>query len=915
MKKPTVKDKEVKKSKKKASVLAAELSASEARYRRLFESAKDGILILDAETGKIIDVNPFLIDLLDYTKEEFIEKSIWQIGAFQDLIENKDKFLELQQDEYVRYDDLPLVTSDGRKIQVEFISNSYFEGNKKVIQCNIRETTIRRQAELALRKSESHLRTLVKTIPDLIWLKDTDGVYLACNPMFERFFGAKETDIIGKTDYDYVGRELADFFRENDRKAMDAGRPTSNEEWITFADNGQRAFLDTIKSPIYDADGTVLGVLGIGRDITERNLAEQVLQASEKRFRAIFDQAPIAIALINLQGQPVVSNLRLSKMLGYTKDELSTMKFIEFTYPEDIEKDLDQFANLIAGKVSSYNMEKRYIHKNGNLLWANLFVTTLIDSNGLPQEIIGMVEDITEQKRIHNEIKFQADLINNVGQAVIATDLLGKVIYWNKAAEKIYGWSISEAIGQNIMDLTPAEQTIEQANDIMKKINAGKTWAGEFHVKRKDGSSFPAFVTDTPILDSNGKLKGIIGISSDITERKRAEMELMKAKEKAEESDRLKSAFLANMSHEIRTPMNGILGFTQLLKEHGLSGDDQQEYIKIIEKSGDRMLNIINDLIAISTIESHQVENTISETNVNEQMAFIYNFFKLEAEQKKLRFSFNNGLPDKEAYIRTDREKVYSVLTNLVKNAIKFTQTGSIEFGYHKKDGFLEFYVKDSGSGVRPEQKNIIFERFRQGSESLTRDYEGAGLGLSISKAYVEMLGGKIWVKNNVSKNGINSGAIFFFTLPTHPVKEKHHVPQVASPEISTNNEIRNLTIMIVEDDSASEWLIFNMVKGLSKKVLKAATGVEAIEICRKNPDIDLVLMDMQMPEMDGYEATRQIREFNKDVVIIAQTAYALAGDKEKSIAAGCNNYITKPINRVDLRTMVNTYFSELNKA
>jgi len=463
MKKPTVKDKEVKKSKKKASVLAAELSASEARYRRLFESAKDGILILDAETGKIVDVNPFLIDLLGYSKEEFIEKSIWEIGAFYDLIENKDKFLELQEDEYVRYDDLPLVTSDGRTIQVEFISNSYFENNKKVIQCNIRETTIRRQSELALRKSESHLRTLVKTIPDLIWLKDTDGVYLACNLMFERFFGAKETDIIGKTDYDFVDRELADFFRENDRKAMEANKPTSNEEWISFADNGQRAFLDTIKSPIYDADGTVLGVLGIGRDITERNLAGQVLQASEKRFRAIFDQAPIAIALINLQGHPIISNFRLSKMFGYTTDELSKMKFAEFTYPEDIDKDLDLFTDLIAGKISSYNMEKRYIHKNGNLLWANLFVTTLIDSNGSPQEIIGMVEDITEQKRIHNEIKFQADLINNVGQAVIATDLPGKVIYWNKAAEKIYGWSISEAIGQNIMDLTPVEQTNKQS--------------------------------------------------------------------------------------------------------------------------------------------------------------------------------------------------------------------------------------------------------------------------------------------------------------------------------------------------------------------------------------------------------------------------------------------------------------------
>ena len=498
------------------------LNLLETRYRRLFESAKDGILILDAGTGKIVDVNPFLIDLLGYSKKEFIEKSIWEIGAFKDIYENKEKFLELQQEEYIRYDDLPLLTSDGRKIQVEFVSNVYLANKIKVIQCNIR--------------------------------------------------------------------------------------------------------------------------------------------------------------------------------------------------------------------------------------------------------------DITERTKTQNEIKFQADLINYVGQAVIATDLLGKVTYWNNAAEKIYGWSNSESIGQNIMDLTPARQSNEQAIDIMQKLSAGKTWAGEFHVKRKDGSSFPAFVTDTPILDANGKLTGIIGISSDITERKHAEMELIEAKEKAEESNRLKSAFLTNMSHEIRTPMNGILGFTGLLKNHGLSGDDQQEYIKIIEKSGARMLNIINDLITISTIESHQIENTISETNVNEQVEYIYHSFKLEAEQKKLHISFKNELTLDKAFIRTDHEKVFAVFTNLIKNAIKFTQTGSIELGYTVKGDFFEFYVKDSGSGIPEEHKEIFFERFRQGSDSLTRNYQGAGLGLSISKAYVEILGGKIWVENNADKNVNDSGSTFFFTIPVcPPLKENSY--------------------------------------------------------------------------------------------------------------------------------------------
>lgn len=395
----------------------------------------------------------------------------------------------------------------------------------------------------------------------------------------------------------------------------------------------------------------------------------------------------------------------------------------------------------------------------------------------------------------------------------------------------------------------------------------------------------------------------------DITKLKHAENELVKAKERAEEGDRLKSAFLANMSHEIRTPMNGILGFTELLKTLKLKGEDLQNYIGIIEKSGARMLNIINDIISISKIESHQTEISVSDTNINEQVEYIYHFFKLEAEQKKLSVSFTNALPVNEAFVSTDREKVYAVLTNLVKNAVKFTQTGSIDLGYKVKGKFFEFYVTDSGPGIPDEQKEIIFDRFRRGSETIARNQEGAGLGLSISKAYVEMLGGKIWVENNTERNSKTSGSTFFFTIQTHPAEEINRFTPVKTPDKSTKNETKKLKILIVEDDETSEMLMIKLVEKFAKKILKATTGVEAIEVCRKNPDIDLVLMDINLPEMDGYEATRKIREFNKDVVIISQTAYALVGDREKSLAAGCNNYLSKPISRVGLKKMVNQYF------
>jgi PAS domain S-box-containing protein len=247
----------------------------------------------------------------------------------------------------------------------------------------------------------------------------------------------------------------------------------------------------------------------------------------------------------------------------------------------------------------------------------------------------------------------------------------------------------------------------------------------------------------------------------DVTIQKEMELKLLTAKEHAEESDRLKSAFLANMSHEIRTPMNGILGFAELLKEPGLSGDEYYNYIKIIEKSGAYLLNIINDIVDISKIEAGLMKTIIVESNINDQIEYIYNFFKPEVDAKGIILIFNNFLPSDEAVIKTDREKVYAILTNLVKNAIKYTNEGSIEFGYTKRDNYLEFYVKDTGIGIPKLRQEAIFERFIQADNEDIKSRQGAGLGLAITKSYIEMLGGKIWLESEV---GI--GSTFYFTLP-----------------------------------------------------------------------------------------------------------------------------------------------------
>ena len=383
-------------------------------------------------------------------------------------------------------------------------------------------------------------------------------------------------------------------------------------------------------------------------------------------------------------------------------------------------------------------------------------------------------------------------------------------------------------------------------------------------------------------------------------------IELIRAKELAEKSDRLKSAFLANMSHEIRTPMNGILGFADLLKEPKLSTHKQIEYLKIIEKSGLRMLNIINDIVDISKIEAGLMKLNIKESNINQQIEYIYTFFKPEIEAKGMRVLINNALPEEESIIKTDREKVFSILTNLVKNAIKYSMKGEIKIGYVVKGDFIEFYIKDNGIGIAKDRQEAIFERFIQADIEDKMALQGSGLGLSISKAYVENLGGKIWVE---SEEGV--GSTFYFTLPYQINSEKKTVIKDFVSHENEVNDLQNLKVLIAEDDEISEMLISIIIKDFCKEILIAKTGEEVVEIYRNNQDIDLILMDIQMPNMNGYEATRQIRQFDKEVIIIAQTAFAFSGDSEKAIKAGCNEYISKPINIDKLLPIIARYFKK----
>jgi len=744
------------------------LLASETRYRRLFESAKDGILILDAETGRIMDVNPFLIGLLGYSKEKFIEKEIWEIGFFKDIVANYDKFLELQQKEYVRYDDLPLETVDGRKINVEFVSNVYLVDNKKVIQCNIRDITKRKQAELALLNSETHLRTLVQTIPDLIWLKNTNGVYLSCNLTFGRFFGAGEAEIVGKTDYDFVDRELADFFRKNDRKAMEAGKPTINEEWVSYADDGHQVFLETIKTPMYDSNGILLGVLGIGRDITDRKHAEESIKKQKDEFETIFNLVPAQIWYKDTHNNFIRVNRQVCSDIGMINDKIEGHSAEEL-FPSFAQQYFKDDLEVFNTRMSKLGIIEQLNTSKGEIRWVNTDKIPVFGNDGEISGLIAVVQDITERKLAEKEITMLAHSLKSINECVSITDLNNNILFVNESFLNTYGYDRNELIGKNIaMVRSPSNETT-MIDEILHTTTDGE-WKGELLQRRKDGSEFPIYLSTTNIKDKESNVLGLIGVAIDITERKSEEKELIEAKNKAEESDRLKSAFLANMSHEVRTPLNSIIGFSELLADPDFEEETKLEFVQHIIANGNNLLNIISDIMDISKIESHEITIRKSPINVQKFCTSIQEQFVCQAKAKNIDFELDIPGIDENTIIFADADRLRQIFNNLVGNAIKFTEKGSIEISYHLRGKFVEFQIKDTGIGIPAEFHELIFERFRQVDTATTRKYGGNGLGLAISKNLIELMGGQIWIESKPCK-----GSVFHFTLPCEEKPESEY--------------------------------------------------------------------------------------------------------------------------------------------
>jgi PAS domain S-box-containing protein len=514
-----------------------------------------------------------------------------------------------------------------------------------------------------------------------------------------------------------------------------------------------------------------------------------------------------------------------------------------------------------------------------------------------------IIIDVTEKRSTERQLKLLSRSVEQSPVSVIITDTNGKIEYVNPGFEKITGYSLQEVKGKTPRILNSGYQSREFYKDLWTTILAGKDWHGEFRNKKKNGELYWIQAVISPILNSKGEVTNFVSIRENITERKKMIEDLIEAKEKAEENDRLKSAFLANMSHEIRTPMNGILGFAEILKEPELSHQERQKFISIIQKSGQRMLDTVNDLIDISKIDTGQEKVYLSETNINEQLENLYNFFLPQTQQKGLMLFLSGPLPAEYALTETDRAKLDSILTNLIKNAIKFTFMGEIRIGCRIREQVLEFSVSDTGIGVPVNKREAIFNRFEQADMENAKAYQGSGLGLAISKSYVEMLGGEIWLESEEGR-----GSVFYFTLPFKKSRLQYS-GRIRNKTFKSNGipRLAGKRILVAEDDLFSREMITYQLEKTDAILLTAKDGLETIRMFEQN-NIDLVLLDIRLPEMDGFEVLRQLRLKNPEVRIIAQTAYAMLEDINKFREAGFTDYLTKPISQEKLYDMLGKY-------
>jgi PAS domain S-box-containing protein len=642
----------------------------------------------------------------------------------------------------------------------------------------------------------------------------------------------------------------------------------------------------------------ILGIIEDFKDITQRVEIEAALKRTEQQFSIFMDNLPLGVFIKDENLKSIYSNKYMKSI--FQKENLN--KTPEEIFPKEYAKRIiEEDKHVLNGEVLV--VEDHLPDKLGvkRIFQTHKFRYRSIDNSW---QIGGVSLDITQKKKTEHELKILSNAIQHSPVCVVITNLEGEIQIVNPSFSEITGYSPEDVIGKEISILNNNNSEVHYKN-IMNDVLSGKDWQGEFQNIKKNGERYWELASISPVKNNKGQISHFVVISEDITSRKKNEKELIDAKEKAEESNQLKTAFLANLSHEIRTPMNAIIGFSNLLLEEDMSHEEKIKLNSLINDNSQNLLKLIDDVIDISKIQSGDISINKSKCYLNKLLLDLYVSLsiKLENDNKKdINISLHKGSRLKDYNIVTDPIRLKQILYNLIENAIKFTTKGFVEFGYTiiEKDKKIQFHVIDSGIGISNDKFDMIYDLFRQADESFTREYGGTGIGLTIAKKLVDHLGGEIWVQSTP-----NQGTNIYFTLPMEEIESKFEI----ETQLSTTFNWQNKVVLVAEDIDINYRLIEEILAPTNAKIIWAKDGQEAVDICLKNDNIDLVLMDIKMPRMDGFEATEEIKKHKENVKIIGQTAYAHHNDKQKCLNAGFDNYISKPIKVEDLLEIINSIF------
>jgi PAS domain S-box-containing protein len=879
------------------------LIESEANFRDLFEYSPIGKSMTGLDGS--LKVNKAFCNMLGYTKEELYQKK-WQDITFHEDIPESDALSQslLKGEVSAAHFEKRFIHKKGHIVwtDISVYLRRDKENRPKFFITNISDITERKKADAIIRNNEARFRSYFELSIAGIAITSPKMKWIEVNEYLCAMLGYTREELVSLTWSELTHPDDINLDLENFNRVMkgEIDGYTIDKRFIHKV--GRTVWTSLSVKCIRQTNGQVDYFMALLFDISARKLAEESLQKTSLELRLIIRN--MLNAFIIWESVFDEHGNYVSFRFGFFNEAYARIAKVKQEEVEgrdvfDVWPETEQSWVEVYGKVATTGIPQTFeMYHKPTRGWYHCNAYRPSDSSRM---ICVFFEDITERKQMEEKLAWEQYLIHtlldNIPDYIYFKDLESRFIRINKALANVFG--IEDpimALGKSDFDFFKTEHSQEAFNDEQKIIQTGVPIIGKEEMEVWfDRPSTWVSTTKMPLRNTKGETIGTFGISRDITEMKKIRDDLLKAKEMAEESDRLKTAFLHNISHEIRTPLNAIIGFSSIIGNSELPAEKRREFMNIINVSNDQLLSIISGILALATLDAGQEQVLEKETDINELLRSVYDQFSINLSNSEVVLSYHPELPDESSIIYTDSVKLMQILINLIGNALKFTHKGYVRFGYRIVDDTIQFFVEDSGIGIPEDAHDLIFERFRQADNSSTRKYGGTGLGLALSKGYAELLGGNIEL---FSKPG--QGSIFTIKLPYKPV-----IRRILSEEISEVNPLAGITsdklILIAEDDTGNFMLVEQILQSERIKVIRVSNGLEAIDICTGEYAPDMVLMDIKMPILDGIEATKTIKMSRPDLPILALTAYVSEIDKELIFESGCDGLIEKPIRKKEL--------------